>query len=714
MRFPLVVGALVLMILAACGPNATPTTVATLAPRPTATAAPPTAPPATSAPVVTATPEPGGGVTITPPTTAEAVATSEALGATPVPAPPVEANSKLVGTYSGILPAADAPGRIVTLELALGGTATMTTQFIGRGGPSIETGTWTSEGDRAMVILTLANGKPEDNRITWTLEGTKLASTEFDPASYGTAGLPLTRVGTGDIREATFSGVSFSYDAALAQSAQGAVLGARPVEVAPGLGGGAPQGVRFLFDEEVVPDYLDPQRPQLYIYPVAGMSGLDPSIAAGIKSLQELLASKPVTPTADIFVFPLIPSVQVMRTQVHYLDFINGKGVRFVTYYSQDASPITNDRVFYTFQGLTLDGQYYISASWPVKTPAIADENAPAPDLSTAEKFDAYLNEVVSTVNSLPPAGFVPNLTLLDNLVQSIHAAPEVPTRTAQGTPEATTSAPEGTPPANATAIAPPTAPPQATTTPLANATEVPQATVGAVGQLVTATFEGANIRFSRTLAQTAQGVQIPAVPVDPNSPMLGGGAPGHLAFAFNGETITADVNPFQGAVRVYPLDALKALDPAVARELLALKTMLAARPATIPEAVPVFPLFNAQQVIHPQIKYLQFAGGEGVRMVTYYAQNVGPVTNSGLFYTFQGLSSDGKYFVSVFWPLRTDRLPNTYQDANIPNADAFAEHYEQYIADIDTMLNQLPPNGFTPDLILLDQLSQSVQLPKP
>src|SRR5581483_3832785 len=375
MRFLFIVGVIVMLgILVACGsgnqggvvvppaPTVKPATTATVKPPASATAKP------TAVPVVTATAEPASaaGATAVPQT---AIASAAQPGATAIPAAPVPANSKLVGSYSGVLPAADAPGRIVSLELAIDGTATMTMQFIGKGAPSIESGTWVAKGNEADVIFTQVNGTVEDNRITWKLDGNKLTTTEYDTAQYGTAGLPLTRVGTGDIVEASFGGVSFSFDSALAPSAKGTLLAPKPVENAPALGGGAPAGVQFVFGNTKLPaDYFDPHLPQVYVYPVDGLKKLDSSVAKGVESLQALLKEKPTNPQGDIFVFPLVPSAQGMRTQVRYLDFVNGSGVRFVTYYSQDISPVTNDRVFYTFQGITLDGKWYVSVFFPVTT----------------------------------------------------------------------------------------------------------------------------------------------------------------------------------------------------------------------------------------------------------------------------------------------------------------------------------------------------------
>src|SRR5262249_51208559 len=147
-----------------------------------------------SAPAATAAPQPTAAIITAPPATS----VPSAPGGTETPAPPVPDNSKLVGSYAAILPAADAVGRIVTLDLGIDGSATMTTQFIGKGTPSTESGTWTADDNNAVVAFTQVDGKPEDNRITWTLKGNNLATTAYDKNQYGSAGLPLQRVGGGD------------------------------------------------------------------------------------------------------------------------------------------------------------------------------------------------------------------------------------------------------------------------------------------------------------------------------------------------------------------------------------------------------------------------------------------------------------------------------------------------------------------------------------
>lgn len=660
---------------------------------PTSVPAQPTAQPAPG--LVTATPEPNVAfATATPAVTSEITPTPPA--ATDVPVVPVQSDSKLVGSYGGILTTADGTGSIVTLELGLDGTTTLVTQSLSTGAQTVEHGTWAADGESARATFSQRDGQPEDNRIVWMLQGDQLISTEFSKTEYGTVGLPLARVGTGKIVSAGAQGVSFSFDSSLAQSAQGTLLPQHPVEQAPALGGGAPQGVQFVFGGQALPDFFDPTKPQVYVYPVDGLKALDPAVKKNVEALQQILDDGTVDPNAQIPVFPLIPASQVFHAQAHIIDFVNGTGISFITYYAQDVAPLRPAQVFWTFQGITLDGKYFVSAFWNIGSPALPPET---PAISGADydaftkQYTAYIDNITKSLDRLPSAGFTPNLSLLENMARSIHAEPQFP---------------------DVTPLPPATAEVQGTPAPQATTGAQSEATPAApTGQTLNADFNGVSFSFDSAVAKSAQGVTVPAVAIDPSVPGgLSMGGPEHTAFGFDGNKITSEVSPFQAQVRVYPTDALEALDPAIAREALALKTLLQVKPAAITDPVPVLPLFNAQQVVHPQLKYLNFKNGQGVRVVTFYAQSPAPITNDGLFYTFQGMSADGKWYIIAFFPVRTDKLPDTFKDANITDTAAWMKGFSKYLKDTDTMLSGLPSDAFTPNLDSLDQLIESLQVP--
>jgi NlpE N-terminal domain len=337
-------------------------------------------------------------------------------------------DSTLVGTYGAILPAADAPGRVVTLQLLPNGEATLTTQFIGSDSSLIEIGKWTANGNSAVVQLTEVNGKKESSQITWSLQGNDLKTTQYDTGQYGSAGLPLHRSSTGQMVKAQFSGVNFEVDSWLAKTVEGDSIPATPVEDAPELGGGAPAHIRFTFNGQKPSEGIDPYEPQILIFPLKEIKNLHPSVAQEVSSLQQLLEDKPDSPSGDIPVFPLFSAAQVFHCHLKYFFFKNGGGVRFLTYYQQDAAPIQRDRIFYAFQGLTSDDHWYISAFWPIMTDALPTANQQmnaAQYDAFGKQFDSYLSGVLSTLEGTASGGYVPDLAVIDHMLQTLNVSPQ-------------------------------------------------------------------------------------------------------------------------------------------------------------------------------------------------------------------------------------------------------------------------------------------------
>jgi len=120
----------------------------------------------------------------------DATLAGECLVKGTAPGPSME----LTGVYvSGVLPAADASGRVITLTLSASGAAAVETQFIGKGDPIVEDGTWAQAGGNAVVTLTNTGGAT--NTLTFQPQGNDLVLLDPVEAGYGTAGLTLTRSG---------------------------------------------------------------------------------------------------------------------------------------------------------------------------------------------------------------------------------------------------------------------------------------------------------------------------------------------------------------------------------------------------------------------------------------------------------------------------------------------------------------------------------------
>jgi hypothetical protein len=219
----------------------------------------------------------------------------------------------------------------------------------------------------------------------------------------------------------SFRGASFSYDPSLA--------GYVNADLVPAVTGEeeaywmlAPEHLEFSFVDYALDDTF--HEPVIYIYPVEAYIALSESAAGVIDDMRALLAEKPAHPEGSIPTLPVWNAGQFMHAAVRYMDFENGSGVRFLSQYGQAVWPVNNQDLFYTFQGLTADGAYYVAAVLPVShpsLPATGDEVAEMQDYETfSENFRSYLAEVETDLSAQDPASFFPALLLLDDLVASI------------------------------------------------------------------------------------------------------------------------------------------------------------------------------------------------------------------------------------------------------------------------------------------------------
>lgn len=160
--------------------------------------------------------------------------------------------------------------------------------------------------------------------------------------------------------------------------------------------------------------------PQVFLYPVEALTAVNDTAAIEINKLQTILETQPDLTMSDTLPFlPLSGDQQATFARADYLTFTNGSGIRYLTQYAHAESPINNQELVYTFQGLTDDGQYYIAAVLPIShpdLPATADE---AP-IEEANSYDTYLAGVIEQLNAASADAFTPNLDTLDSIINSL------------------------------------------------------------------------------------------------------------------------------------------------------------------------------------------------------------------------------------------------------------------------------------------------------
>jgi len=200
---------------------------------------------------------------------------------------------------------------------------------------------------------------------------------------------------------------------------------------APGPGAGEPASIRFTFPGDTVEGYVSPLQRQIVFYSVADYQALLTAEGVAedqnpISQLTALLAEKPAPPSGTISgtlpLLPQLPGSQVFHAQVKYLTFKSGTGVRYLTRYTFDVSPIANDNLFYTFQGLSNDGQHYVSFFYPIQASALPTTSADAKTEAAAMErdYDAYILDITQKLDELVATGFTPELATLDGLVESL------------------------------------------------------------------------------------------------------------------------------------------------------------------------------------------------------------------------------------------------------------------------------------------------------
>jgi hypothetical protein len=125
---------------------------------------------------------------------------------------------------------------------------------------------------------------------------------------------------------------------------------------------------------------------------------------------------------------PFLPWINMQQSfcaQPQLLQFGGGKGIRYLSYYAQGPSPVLDHQIFYTFQGLTDDRQFYISALFPVQTGIFPTEPPPCskcgePNYDPVVDWMNTLAEQLTQLNAQHEDDFAPSLSLLDGLIKSI------------------------------------------------------------------------------------------------------------------------------------------------------------------------------------------------------------------------------------------------------------------------------------------------------
>lgn len=230
--------------------------------------------------------------------------------------------------------------------------------------------------------------------------------------------------------------------------------------------------------------------------------------------------------------------------------------------------------------------------------------------------------------------------------------------------------------------------------------------------------FPGGRLVIPPGLASGASSETVPAAASDESMPWWGTW-PEHVVVELEGYALQGTFH--KPEILIYPANEYAALNQSVAGGLQELRDQLA-NPGSLsgPDVPPSVPFFNAGALIGAKAEVISFQAGQGVRALTEYAQYYAPINNNDLFYHFQGLTSDGKWFVVAILPLTSPMLAAGSTESDVappggvpfPGYDSVDENtWQTYYQAITDLLNATSPGQFDPTLTTLDAMMQSLDL---
>ena len=239
-------------------------------------------------------------------------------------------------------------------------------------------------------------------------------------------------------RTATHGGVRITFDAALAREATARTVAASPLENADE----KPDGV---YPEHVAFTLVGmPGAPADSFEPVVRVSSVAEYLKAfsvspryvrdaerTLNELRRLIRRRPAAPEGNVPTLPFPDATEVFHARVRYLRFRGGAGLAYLTQSQQDDNLINGRQAAYEFRGLTDDGRFYVSATFPFGAPALAATRDAASHDGYAlprrpggrrqrQQYAAYVERVRARLERLRPAQFQPDLRLYDELLGSM------------------------------------------------------------------------------------------------------------------------------------------------------------------------------------------------------------------------------------------------------------------------------------------------------
>jgi hypothetical protein len=222
-----------------------------------------------------------------------------------------------------------------------------------------------------------------------------------------------------------YQGISFSFNKEIVESVAITNISVQDINGEEVFFDSYPQNIEFMLIG--YPVLAHSYEPKITVYPIGEYNSLSSFTVQELDHLKQVLGDQNTIEILQHAPFLPVPNAaQMFSTNLSRIDFQNGKGIRYLTMYVQNAYPVDNQTLFYTFQGITDDDQYYISAIFPVTHSDLPFDGGSQIDdwMAFYENFQTYLEDTKYWFNNQSPDQFTPNLLKLDELIASFGIVP--------------------------------------------------------------------------------------------------------------------------------------------------------------------------------------------------------------------------------------------------------------------------------------------------
>lgn len=229
-------------------------------------------------------------------------------------------------------------------------------------------------------------------------------------------------------------------------------------------------------------------------------------------------------------------------------------------------------------------------------------------------------------------------------------------------------------------------------------------------------TFGNVSFVIPTGLASGAASETVAAVDAQSGGPWEA--APAFTRFTLQGYPLQNKF--FEPQIMVYPAQAYASVNAGASLSLQRLQSILGNPSAPLGnDVLPRLPYANAEQIIGAQPGVLAFGGGRGVRVLAEYSQGFVSIDNHDLFYHFEGLTADGKYYIVAVLPANASFLADTGDPSApvppggipFPSQIGDGTAVNSYLQAVTDKLNGTASDAFQPTLTMLDSLIQSLQV---